>query len=342
MRVVLVLGTPGTTWGGMETHTRDLAQGLAQRGVDVHVLAHPAYEWAFHAGATFHSLPLDQGRRHPWLRHCLRRDVTALKPDVVHAQGHKAAALLSALSRQPHTPVRLGTVHGEKRTNRAFDGLDGVIVVNQRLASRISNPKVRVIRNGAVPVDRPTSRPESCPAGQPLLLASGRLEPVKQFDRLIRAWAAIGTPGQLVILGDGRERHALQDQIDTLGIGDNTHLVGHRADASAWPWLADLFVLPSAREGLPYSVIEALLAGCPVVSTPVGDIPDFLPQTCIADNTDLASITHLLADTMVRLPSLAGEQSDVFLRAQTELSITAMVDATVRFYQQCLEPVRND
>ena len=126
MRVVYVLGTAGGTWGGMERHTLDLAGALTDEH-EVHVLADAGYRERIPAAVQFHPVAMARSRRHPLLWWQLRQTLRDLQPDVVHAQGAKAAQLLSA-----HAPglsrlgaICVGTVHGTKSGHKAYASLDG-------------------------------------------------------------------------------------------------------------------------------------------------------------------------------------------------------------------------
>ncbi|MEP3166610.1 MAG: glycosyltransferase family 4 protein, partial [Marinobacter sp.] len=87
LTIALIIATPGTGWGGMETHTADLANALSTRGHTVHVLAHSHYSERFASPVCFHPLPVQLGRRNPWLHYRLRRLLRSIHPDIVHAQG---------------------------------------------------------------------------------------------------------------------------------------------------------------------------------------------------------------------------------------------------------------
>jgi glycosyltransferase involved in cell wall biosynthesis len=104
---------------------------------------------------------------------------------------------------------------------------------------------------------------------RPVVLAAGRLVPVKNFALLLRAFARLRSrrPARLLILGEGRERARLEALAGALGIGADVALPGHVANPYAAFARASLFVLSSDWEGLPTVLIEALACGCPVVST---------------------------------------------------------------------------
>jgi glycosyltransferase involved in cell wall biosynthesis len=101
------------------------------------------------------------------------------------------------------------------------------------------------------------------------ILSVGSLKPAKRFDLLIRAFAKLGDSfsSKLLIVGEGELRAELETLVHKHGLADRVSLPGFVADP--WPLYAsaNLFVLSSDREGLPGVIIEAMLAGLPVVST---------------------------------------------------------------------------
>lgn len=109
-----------------------------------------------------------------------------------------------------------------------------------------------------------------------ILVAVGRLSPEKAHRVLIEAFASlppvIGSALHLVLVGDGPERAALEQQAAPLR--ERVHFAGHQQDVWPYYFLADLFVLPSLTEGSPLVLFEALAAGTPVVATSVGGVPE--------------------------------------------------------------------
>ena len=101
------------------------------------------------------------------------------------------------------------------------------------------------------------------------VLAVGRLTPQKQFDQLIKAFAALSDEHahwRLIILGDGAERSNLQKLASDLGVGTRVSLPGRVQDVGEWYERADIFVLSSRYEGFPNALAEAMSYGLPVVS----------------------------------------------------------------------------
>lgn len=337
LTIAMILATPGTGWGGMEKHTAGLAAALAARGHRVHALAHPAYLSQFGATVTVHPLPLHLGRRNPWLRFRIQRTLRSIRPDITHAQGNKAASLLGR-TRQ-FAGATLGTVHGTKTSHKAFAGLDGVIAVSADILAALPHRNKHLIHNGLAPTatnEAATDTLIPIPDDRPVLLAAGRLEPVKQFDRLIQAWVDARVAGTLVILGEGSERGRLTALIKSLGVKDRVLLPGFESNTGAWLKAASACVISSQREGFPYILVESLLARCPVLATPVSGVREFLPPDCIADSDSIADLSRLISQHVHSLRALANQQTAAFERAAHSLTQEAMVTATEHFYRQLI------
>ena len=112
------------------------------------------------------------------------------------------------------------------------------------------------------------------------VVAIGRLEREKGFDRLIAAMAELADrPWRLVIAGDGSLAPDLEQQTAAAGLANRVDFVGW---VSPWDVLAgaDLFVLPSRYEGFPSAMLEAMAAGVPVVATEAGAaVADLIRQS---------------------------------------------------------------
>ncbi|MFC0465292.1 glycosyltransferase [Kineococcus gynurae] len=105
---------------------------------------------------------------------------------------------------------------------------------------------------------------------RPRIVAVGRLARQKGFDVLLDAFArarGAGLDAELVVVGEGEEREALEAQAAELGVADRVHLPGHVPDAQTIIAGADLFVLSSRYEGLGLVLLEALAHGVPVIAT---------------------------------------------------------------------------
>jgi glycosyltransferase involved in cell wall biosynthesis len=117
------------------------------------------------------------------------------------------------------------------------------------------------------------------PLDAPLVGIAGRFVPVKNHALFLDAAAKIAQvrpDAYFVMVGDGELRAEAEAKIDALGLRGRVIITGWQRDlASAYADM-DVFVISSVNEGTPVTVIEALSAGCPVVATAVGGLPDLL------------------------------------------------------------------
>ena len=119
------------------------------------------------------------------------------------------------------------------------------------------------------------------PADRFLIGWLGRMTEIKRVDRLLEAFArvrAAGVDADLLLVGDGPLRGALEHQARSLGVAERTHFVRFRDDVGPVYAAVDAVALTSANEGTPVAVIEALAARVPVVSTDVGGVSDVVPD----------------------------------------------------------------
>lgn len=156
--------------------------------------------------------------------------------------------------------------------------------LRQRFAAvaGVDASRVELVRNGVdltrfQPGDATAARARlGLPDGVPLLLGVGRLVPGKGFHLAVQALPLLPPQVQLVLVGDGPEREGLRRAAPH----GRLHLLGSRSRAEVALALqaCDLLVLPSAREGWPNVVTEALASGLPVVATAVGGIPEIVAE----------------------------------------------------------------
>jgi colanic acid/amylovoran biosynthesis glycosyltransferase len=145
--------------------------------------------------------------------------------------------------------------------------------------------KVRVVYNG-IDLDLFDFAPYG--SREPgLILAVGRLVPKKGFADLIIACSILkerGIPFRCVIIGNGEERSMLESMRSNFGLSDSLILAGPRNQTEVREYLrcASVFVLPCTldtdgnQDALPTVLLEALAAGCPVVSTSISGIPEIV------------------------------------------------------------------
>lgn len=272
-------------------------------------------------------LPLGLGgaRRVPRLARLLRRE----SPDLFHA--HLSAPLAAKWGLSAAVLARVPTVatvqlvpsfepdRAARLQLRALAaGVDRYIAVSADIARELSTRfhwpagKIQVVRN-AVDVERfqqPRSerlRAELSGGRElPIVLTCARLDDSKGHQFLFRAAAAI--PDALFALaGEGPLRAQLEAEAAALGLGDRVVFLGRRNDVPDLLASCDVFVLPSLYEGTSLAVLEAMAAGCPVVSSAIGGtdelIEDGVSGLLVApgDAAALAAaIARLLGDPELR------------------------------------------
>ena len=156
-----------------------------------------------------------------------------------------------------------------------------VRTVSPHSAERLKAKGINHVRLAPIPADHRFALLERKPEPG-LVVAVGRLVPVKRFDRLLGAFAECvkrGTAQNLAILGEGPERTALEDLAIRLGISDRVSFEG-QGDPAQYLSRASVFALFSEHEGWGIAWIEAALAGVPVVMTDTGCAPWLKAQGC--------------------------------------------------------------
>jgi L-malate glycosyltransferase len=103
-----------------------------------------------------------------------------------------------------------------------------------------------------------------------------RLVPVKNQAMLLRALAHLAEDVHLVLIGGGASRPGLEELARALQVAERVHFTGELVETTNLHQFFDVSVLCSRSEGFPNAIIEALAAGCPVVATPVGGIPEVI------------------------------------------------------------------
>src|SRR2546426_92127 len=228
-----------------------------------------------------------------WPRRLIQT-IRSISPDVVHT--HSGGWYMASLAARRAGVRRLvHTDHGRHYPDpwkaRVLDGLasrrsDVVVAVSEALRRQLVETvvrypaRVRVVLNG---IDTERFRPRSDTGtlraalgltdGVPVIGSIGRLDPIKAYDLMIRAFAALranwsgGPSPELMLVGDGPERASLAALIERLGLEDVVRLVGWRKDVEAIYPLFDVFALSSWSEGTSLGLLEAMSSGvCPVVT----------------------------------------------------------------------------
>lgn len=217
-------------------------------------------------------------------------------PDVIHGHFTDIGAIAAYESKNLGIPC-IVTEHSSAMNldrlsyktiyfaKRAYRDATKIIAVSERLKNRIKqhfNTDSIVIPN-IVDVDSIKFSPSKKRTLKKVLFVStGSLLALKGHDLLVSSFANLPrNKAELLIIGEGRERKNLENQIQQLGLMDSVKLIGFksRKEMSEIYSKADCFVLASRNETFGVVYIEAMLAGLPVIATRCGGPEDFVNES---------------------------------------------------------------
>jgi glycosyltransferase involved in cell wall biosynthesis len=345
---------------GVPRHVLDVVQSLGSGRYEINVACPRAStlwtELEGRPGVTLHELAASRRPSPADVLTLLRLLPLARGADVIHAHSSKAGFLarLAALIRG-RTDVCIFTPHAwsfwaargfDARLYRVLERLAArwcrtIVVVSDYervagLSAGIGRPsQYRVVRNG-VDLGQFSADPDPVP-GRVVVL--GRLAPQKRPDIAVRAFAQVHTQhagAELHFVGDGPLRSDVNALIAKLGLEDSVKLLGQRSDVPALLARASCLLLASDYEGCPYSVLEAMAAGVPVVGTRVGGVGELVDERtgllvepgrpdAVAD-----AVSDLLASPeRARVMGKAGRE-----KVAQEFSVRQMTDSISELYRE--------
>jgi glycosyltransferase involved in cell wall biosynthesis len=339
-RVVHIIASKGM--GGMETHLITLCNALAGH-YQITVVAPSWIAGRFDAAITV--VPFDgllKSRFNIRTIFKLRQLLKKIRPDLVHVHGSKSASLVTV----PFlfdAFTRVATVHGIKKQIGLFRHFDHLIAVSEAVKkqilsdprTRIASSKVTVILNGVARGLHPVIRSPITHV-PPVVLAVGRLAPVKGFDVLIKAWTSV-TDARLQIAGDGPDRGQLEALIKKHSLQERVMLMGQRTDIPDLLTQSDLMVISSRREGMPLVLAEALHAECPVVSTAVGGMVGFLPEGVLTRSEDPEALAAKINEALSDLLGYSKRLEPLYRFARNEMTVESMARKTESVYEKAVE-----
>lgn len=305
-RTLRILQIIEATTTGVGRHALDLCQGLCDRGCEVHLVHSPRRMdqlfsrrlAALQAETTLVTVPCDMPRSISpadfrvvrFVRQYVRR---AGPFDIVHGHSSKGGAvarLAVAGLRIPavYTPNAISTMNPQMprlarfvlgKIERQLARVRGQVIAvspeeeKHLLELGIPSNRVVMIPNAIELVSLPTREQArdslNLPLSVPILGFIGRLSEQKGVDVLLEALPAVLRTlprARLAVIGMGSLEPVLRQQAERLGVGESIDWLGERPGLESMPAF-DLFVLPSRYEGLPYVLIESMLAGVPAITT---------------------------------------------------------------------------
>lgn len=301
MKITILVGLFPPKWlAGTEIATYNLADHLARRGHEVHVItSHDASlpELSEESGFTIHRITWPKirflGIVTFWAKICLK--IRTIKPDILHAQsllcGIPAVVAKKSL-KIPYVVWGQGSdIYLPDRFTRMtsksiLQNADAVLALTEDMKQKIReicDKEISVVPNG-IDLERfKISSGDKKEGNAKAVIFIGRLHPVKGVQYLIEAMAIVRQQMpdvKLVIVGDGVERARLEKLAERLNLNDCIQFTGQVPQESI-PRLmhqADVFALSSLSESFGIVNLEAMAAGLPIVATNVGGIPDIVEE----------------------------------------------------------------
>lgn len=370
-RVLQVL--PNLSVGGAETMAVNLARELNREDFEPFLLSlYPPVGSVLEAtlaeaGVTVIHLHKRKGLDLRAARD-LARTVRELHLDVVHTHLRTLSyQLWSQVS--DRRPVRVHTVHsvatreagrfGRVLQNVALRlGATPVAIAEEVRAtiSEVYGREAPIIPNG-IPVtlyarsevERAAMRNEFSIGEDTLVLISvANLHPSKNHAGLITAFARargyIPRNTRLMLVGEGTQRAALEQQITTEGLTTHVTLLGSRADIPRLLSGSDIFVSASLVEGNPLSVMEAMAAGLPTIAPRVGGVPELITNGCdglLVTPGDIESLANTMVDVATDGAQARRLGTSAAATANERFTIGAMARSYEELYLKLIQRSRS-
>lgn len=293
------------------------------------------------------------------------------RPDIVHTHTAKAGFVGRVAAWLAGVPIIIHTFHGHvfsgyfgKRKTQLFLLLErlcirissAIVTLSPALKHELANvyrvapqEKIEIIELGFDMADLAAlqhgqgdfRQQHGIPLDVPLIAIVGRLVPIKNHDLFLKAAQCVLAQvpdAHFAIVGDGERRAELEAMTQALGIADRVHFTGWIKDLLPVYSAVNVLVLCSHNEGLPVSLIEAMAAGVPVVSTDVGGASDLLqggePGKIVPpDNADLLAGAIVTTLNNPATKEITVRARDVIVK---RYSIQHSASRTVALYQRLL------
>lgn len=336
-RIVEIYGGGGV--GGAAQHLRLLCRGLSERGFDVVFLSLPP-----HSIAEAISAMGIQTVRAGSFREALTWLSRSGRGYIRHVHGTRALlvglAAGGVLVRTVHSFIEQDYASPWRRwpalllDRWSFRRARLIITVSQALAVHLAHrgcPPRRIvtIHNGVTPPPPAKARETIlAEAGWPedvlLLFMAARLHPLKGVDRAVAVLPHIPS-ARLLVFGEGPLRDELLRQAVEYGVAERLRLAGFSPEVRAYLGGADCVLMPSRQEGLPFTAVEAMAAGVPVVATDLPGLREALGDAAVYTTGEPEDLARAVAEAVARRQELAQRGLE---RYRQEFSAEAFLAAT--------------
>jgi N-acetyl-alpha-D-glucosaminyl L-malate synthase BshA len=365
------------TYGGSGAVATELGIALAGRGHEVHFISyeHPFRLPQYLPNVSFHEVSIGN---YPLFEYPPYDLALAVRMhDVVRTQGldllhvhyaipHATSAWIAKemLKEQGVKLPVVTTLHGtditivgqdhsyHAITRFSIERSDRVTSVSQWLkdetiqAFGCDNCRVDVIPNFVDPklFDRTkhgTTLRQELGGGRPVLMHISNFRPVKRVRDVVRVFAKVRatTPCVLVMVGDGPDRSAAEDEARALGVAADVRFPGKIEDVAPLLAAADVYIFPSETESFGLSALEALASGVPVVASRVGGIPEVVKDGVTGSLHALGDVDGMAASAkrFLEPATWAAASKAAIADARARFATEAIVGQYERLYAEALD-----
>jgi len=295
VRIMFLNLAANADFGGGENWTLNTATGLSGRGHEITVVGRagtPLTEESEERNYKIDSVPVGIDYSPGTIRR-IKKLLRNNNIEVIVVHHNKDVRTGGVAARIAGIPVvhRNGfpILHNTFRHKITYRLTDRILTNSNRIKEKylsfgwIDPGKIDVVPNGVREINKKLDREKirekwGVDSGNLVAVFAGRLTKVKRVKDLIAAFSMLDEKSRwkLVILGKGDEESTLRKTIDQASRDKQVLLAGFYKNAAQYLSAADLVLLPSSDEGMPNVLMESMIQGIPVASTPVGDVPYLL------------------------------------------------------------------
>ena len=180
-----------------------------------------------------------------------------------------------------------------------------------------------------------------------IIITVGRFSRAKGYEDMIEALRLLqqnASKPKLVMVGSGSTIDTVKNQIRELDLNQSVILAGEREDIPELLAMSDVYASSSHREGLPLAVLEAMMAGLPVVATAVGDIPNVVTQeTGVVVPPHRPELLAAALEDLLKDPKKRHSMGQAaYRRAMSEYSVDAWMKKHLALYHEVLSSRRQE
>lgn len=326
------------TYGGSGVLATELGLGLAKRGHQVHFITYrrPARLHIFNENVYFHEVaaedyPLFEYPPYDTTLASKLVDVVKFENlDLLHvhyAIPHATVAYLAKkilLSEGRYVPF-ITTLHGTDITivgaNNAFAPVvafsinksDGITAVSESLRQQTYDlfdikKEIKVIYNFIdferfAKSDKDHFKKAIAPNGERILLHVSNFRKVKRIEDVILVFKKVyeTIPSKLMLVGDGPERHSMEELCRKIGLWHEVRFLGKQDAIEELLAIADVFIMPSQSESFGLAALEAMACEVPVISSNAGGLPEVNIHGKTGFLSDVGDVEDMAKNTITLL-----------------------------------------